>query len=135
VIGLDTNVLVRYLVQDDLVQSAKANQLIEEAVLQKKTIWIALVSLCETVWVLTKCYKLSKLEVTTILQQLLCTTQIKIENEKVARLALSDFESHKGVGFADCLIGRQNLENGCEFTYTFDRAAFEWLPAIYSGVS
>lgn len=133
-IGLDTNVLVRYLVQDDPVQSNRANRLIETAVQQGNILWICLVTLCETIWVLNKCYKLSKEELLPILEELLLIPQIKVENDDVVRQALRDYEKSKKIGFPDCLIGRQNLHRGCSLTYTFDKAAVAQLPTVYKGL-
>ncbi|MBA3237209.1 MAG: type II toxin-antitoxin system VapC family toxin [Parachlamydiaceae bacterium] len=130
-IGLDTNVLVRYLVQDDPIQSKLANKLIEKTVDSAEILWICQLTLCETVWVLKKCYKLSKEEILHILHALLLVPQIKVENENVIYLALRDFERTKKVDFTDCLIGRQNAHNGCESTYTLDEAAADQLSEIY----
>lgn len=130
-IGLDTNVFVRYLVQDDVVQSNLANRLIEEAVAAEKILWICQITLCETIWVLKKCYKLSNNEISHILQEILLIPQIKIENESVIASAIKDFEMNNNVGFSDCLIGRQNAHNGCEITYTFDKAAAKRLSTLF----
>ena len=111
-IGLNTNVLVRYLVQDDPIQSQKATNLVETSVKSGNHLWICQVTLCETIWVLQKCYKLTKEEVCHILHQLLSTPQILVENDDVAWLALLDFERNKKIGFVDFIIGRQNFEQG-----------------------
>lgn len=131
-IGLDTNILVRYLVQDDPFQARLANQLIEQVVALGKKIWICQITLCETVWVLKKCYDISKEKIRHILLELLLTPQIKIENEEALWLALKDFEAISGVGIADCLIGRLNAQHGCEVTYTFDKKAVTNLPSLYA---
>lgn len=130
-IGIDTNILVRYLVQDDPTQSNLANQLIERTVDSGKCLWISQITLCETLWVLKKCYKLPKEEILHILQELLLVPQIKVENIEATWLALTDFETSLNVGFADCLIGRQNASNGCEITYNFDKAAATQLSGVY----
>lgn len=134
-IGLDTNVLVRFLVQDDPFQSNLANRLIEQTVDSGKILWISQVTLCETVWVLKKCYKLSKAEILHILHEILLVLQIKVENEIAVNLALIDFETTNKVDFADCLIGRQNAQNNCERTYTFDEAAATQLSELYTELS
>jgi predicted nucleic-acid-binding protein len=134
-IGLDANILVRYLAQDDPAQSKLANQLIEYAVETGALLWICQITLCETVWVLKKCYKMSKQEIIHILQELLQIPQIKVEHDDATWIALNDFETNKDVSFADCLIGRQNIQNGCVITYTFDKAAATQCPAIYKALT
>ena len=120
-IGLDTNVVVRYLVQDDPKQSKQANSIIEKAISNGETLFISLITLCEIAWVLESCYEVSKKELIDVFKRLLQTQQIKIENEDVARHALHDFEHHTGIDFSDSLIGRQNVSNGSSLTYTFDK--------------
>jgi len=134
-IGLDTNILVRYLAQDDPHQSKLANQLIEHAVETGTLLWICQITLCETVWVLKKCYKMSKQEIIYILQELLQIPQIKVEHDDATWIALKEFETNKEVGFADCLIGRQNIQSGCVITYTFDKAAASACPTIYEALT
>lgn len=133
-IGLDTNVLVRYLVQDDLEQSERANQLIEKHISEGETISINQITLCEIFWVLEKCYKLKKDELISILKSLLQTRQIKIEGEHAAWQALQDYEKKTKVGFPDCLIGRQNIHLGCRHTFTFDNDAIKQLPDLFKKV-
>lgn len=130
-IGLDTNVIVRYLVQDEPEQSDQANRLIEKAVANGETFWISQITLCEIVWVLERCYSSSKTELIDVIKQLLQTQRIRVEHDDVARQALRDFEHHEGVDFSDCLIGRQNSSNDCFFTYTFDKKAAKKLHAIF----
>lgn len=130
-IGLDTNVVIRYLVQDEPKQSKLASQVIEKAVADGETLRISQITLCEIVWVLERCYNTSKKELIDVLKQLLQTQQIRIEHDSVARQALRDFEVHSGVDFSDCLIGRQNAANDCSFTYTFDKNAAKKLPGIF----
>ena len=130
-IGLDTNVVVRYLVQDDLKQSELANSIIEKAIVEGQTLRISQVTLCEIVWVLERCYEVSKKEIVGVLKQLLQTQQILVEQDGVARQALSDFEHHSGVDVSDCLIGRQNISSDCSFTYTFDKNAAKKLRATF----
>ena len=130
-IGIDTNVIVRYIVQDDTEQSGRANRMIEKAIANKETIKISQVTLCELVWVLERCYDVSKKEVVAVLKQLLQTRQIHVEGEQTARIALQDFERHKGIDFSDCLIAHQNIANHCSYTYTFDKKAAKQLPEIF----
>ncbi len=120
-IGLDTNVLVRYIAQDDPVQSPKATRLIESLAADAPG-YVSLVSTVELVWVLTGCYASAKAEVCMVLETLLRTKEIIVENADVAWKALRLFKA-SDADFADCLIERSANEAGCGYTATFDRDA------------
>ena len=100
-IGLDTNVLVRYFAQDDEAQSAQATTLMESLTDQAPG-FVSLVTLVELVWVMQGAYKAKKADVVVILQMLLQTREVAIENTEVALQALAHFADSKA-GFADCL--------------------------------
>ena len=119
--GLDTNVLVRYLVQDDPVQSRRANATISDAVARGEQCSIDAVVLCELVWVLRDAYGFDKATVVATLAKLLDTAQLVVEQADVARQALDDYRRARG-DFADYLIGWRNRRSGCVDTVTFDRA-------------
>ena len=122
-IGIDTNILVRYLVQDAPVQAAIVNKLMARCEDDEDEIWIAQITLCEMVWVLESCYKFSKQEILKVFNALFEITQIKMENSAIVYEALSDYKKHKKSDFADCLIGKNNRVHGCSSTYTFDKGA------------
>jgi predicted nucleic-acid-binding protein len=130
-IGLDTNVLIRYLTQDDPKQSATANHFIKKSVSHGENLWIGLITLCETVWVLERAYSLSKSEITEVLRSLLSTKQIQFQEKDSVWQALGDFEESRNVSFSDCLIGRQNLSHECSHTYTFDKEAAKKLTTFH----
>ena len=119
--GLDTNVLVRYLTQDDAAQSRKANAVIAEAVEQGESCSINAIVLCELTWVLQDAYGFDKATIVTTLERLLDTAQLVVEHADVVRRALDDYSRGSG-DFADYVIGWRNRENGCAETLTFDRA-------------
>lgn len=120
-IGLDTNVLVRYFAQDHKVQSAQATILMESLSDQTPG-FVSLVTLIELVWVMQGAYKAKKNDIVTILEKLLQTREIIIENADVALQALSRFAESKA-GFADCIIERSGYRSGCVYTVTFDNDA------------
>lgn len=126
-IGLDTNVIIRFLTQDDKLQSALANKVITQSTKQGQLLWISLITLCETVWVLERAYNISKDEMINILNQLLQTQELAFEKHNVVWHALHDYKTCKSTGFVDCLIGRQNISNDCIYTYTFDKDAVKEL--------
>ena len=117
-IGLDTNVLVRYVTQDDPLQSAKASELIESLSTLSPG-FVSLVSVVELVWVLQSCYQSAKSDVVVVLETLLRTRELTIEHAETLWQALRRFTASKA-DFADCLIERCARAAGCEYTATFD---------------
>ncbi|KTB65756.1 type II toxin-antitoxin system VapC family toxin [Pseudomonas allii] len=122
-IGLDTNVLVRYVTQDDPVQSAKASELIESLTTASPG-FISLVSIVELVWVLQSCYQSAKSDVVIVLETLLRTRELTVEHGEIIWQALRKFVANKA-DFADCLIERCAHAAGCEYTATFDLNAIK----------
>jgi predicted nucleic-acid-binding protein len=117
VTGLDTNVLLRYLLRDDPGQAARAGREIERG----ERFLIDAIVLCEVVWVLEAGYGLSRRDVAATLERLLATAQFEIESKDLAIAALDDFR-RSTADFSDCLIGRRNRAAGAEETVTFDRS-------------
>lgn len=122
-IGLDTNVLVRYVTQDDPVQSAKASELIESLTTASPG-FISLVSIVELVWVLQSCYQSAESDVVMVLETLLRTRELTVEHAEIIWQALRKFVANKA-DFADCLIERCAHAAGCEYTATFDLNAIK----------
>lgn len=122
-IGLDTNVLVRYIAQDDPKQSPIATKLITSLTTENPG-FISQVSLVELVWVMQSCYKASKPEVVAILETLLSTRELVVENTEIAIKALKIFETSKA-DFSDCLIERTANKAGCLHCVSFDTHAIK----------
>ncbi len=120
-IGLDTNVLVRYVMQDDPKQSQKASRLIESLTPEAPG-FVPLVSLVELVWVLTSCYDLTRDQVGQALEGLLRAKEIVLDRAEQVSQALRTFGA-SSADFADCLIERTAAAAGCEKTMTFDAGA------------
>lgn len=118
--GLDTNVLVRYLTQDDPRQSKRANALVAETVASGERLFVSAVVLSELVWVLRGPYAFDKATVVSTLERLLATAQLEIDQKDLVREALEDYRLGGG-DFADYVIGRRGREAGCEQTASFDR--------------
>ncbi len=110
-IGLDTNVLVRYLTQDDKEQAGKFQSL-----------FINNVVLCELVWVLSRGYKYKKENITYVLRHIFSTKEFAFEKGSILWEALDEYE-HNALDFSDALISRINHNNKCETSYTFDKSA------------
>lgn len=120
-IGLDTNVLVRYFQQDDPAQSAKASTLIESFTAERRG-FIASSVLVELAWVLSSKYKISRGDMATILERLLLAEEVVIEQPAVVWQALQVYRGSKA-DFADCLIERIGAAAGCDYTVTYDQDA------------
>ena len=122
--GLDTNVLVRYLTQDDPKQSAWATREIEGAAARGEKFFLQPMVLCELVWVLESAYHLPKPDILKVLERILRTAQFEMAEKEVLWLALADYRPGKG-DFSDYHLGRANQRDGAEMTLTFDRALKE----------
>jgi predicted nucleic-acid-binding protein len=118
-IGLDTNILVRYLTQDDPAQSRKANAEIEKGLAGGHTFYIADIVLCELVWVLETAYGYDRREIVLVLENILRTKQFQFANKDLLWKSLADYRTKKG-DFADHLIGQAGHKAGCRETLTFD---------------
>lgn len=115
--GLDTNVLLRYLLKDDAAQAARAERELE----QDERFLIDGIVLCELVWVLEAGYGFSRTNIAGALDKILATAQFEIESKDLVLVALDDFR-RSAVDFSDCLIGRRNRSTGAPETVTFDRS-------------
>ena len=123
-IGLDTNVLVRYLVQDDAAQASAASRLIGTQCTSDDPGFVSLLVLAELVWVLDRAYGYARHQVADVLNAILTAAELKAEQPDLARRALVDFE-HGPADFADYLIGHVNAASGCSTTATFDKRAMK----------
>lgn len=121
-IGLDTNVLVRYIVEDDPKQAVLATKLIDESSSAQKPAFINLMVLCELVWVLTRAYGCDRIQMKEVLQNILLTENFIVEHHDVAWLALHDYDEGNA-DYPDCLISRLNQASECTTTWTFDKKA------------
>ena len=120
-IGIDTNVLVRYIAQDHPAQSRKATALIERECSEAEPGFVGLVVLAEVVWVAESCYSASREEQRQIVRRILETRQLVVQDAETAWQALRLFEQSKA-DFADCLVERTAAAAGCVRTVTFDKA-------------
>lgn len=121
-IGLDTNVLVRHMVQDDEAQAALARELLEERCSPAVPGHVALIVLCELVWVLGSAYGYTRGQIALALGQILVTDCLDVEEHALAWAALRDYET-SGADYADAIISRLNRTRGSRTTFTFDRKA------------
>ena len=119
--GLDTNVLVRYIMQDDPRQSALATRLLESLTADAPG-FVSLISVVELSWVLSSAYELDRVQLVQAIEALLRTKEIVVDRAETVWKAVRLFQSAHA-DFADCLIERSAAAAGCERTMTFDRGA------------
>jgi predicted nucleic-acid-binding protein len=122
VIGLDTNVIVRYLAQDDVRQAAIATRLIEGSLSAEARGFVSIVTLAEIVWVMSSNYRAARAAVADIVEGLLTAPQLAIEKADVIWRALRAFRDSKA-DFSDAVIVELGRDAGCTKTITFDRHA------------
>lgn len=124
-IGLDTNVLVRYLAQDDPKQAARATRLIEQELTAATPGFISLVVLAELCWVLARLYGASRDEVRQTVHDVLGSPQFHLERREVVQAAVQRAKGSKTskTSFVDVLIAQAAQAEGCSHTVTFDKAA------------
>ena len=121
-IGIDTNVLVRYIVQDDPKQSRIATKLIETSLSATNKGFISSVVLCEVVWVLKRLYRQPKDRLLLVVKTILEAEAFEVEHRDCAWRAYYDFD--EGLAdFSDYCLARINKTYGATFTATFDERA------------
>jgi predicted nucleic-acid-binding protein len=121
-IGIDTNVLVRYLTDDDDEMADRAERLLDRECDPDRQAFINAVVLSETAWVLRRHYRYSREQIATVIDALLRAPSIAVEHDELVEHALDDYRS-TSVDFTDALIGIINRQSGCAVTATFDRKA------------
>jgi predicted nucleic-acid-binding protein len=129
-LGIDTNVLVRFLVRDDPEQFERARRLIRRELGGGETVLISLLVVLETEWVLRSRYKVTKAEIVAALSALLDAVELEFEDEPSVEEAVFTWKD-SAAEFADCLINARHRALGCRATATFDARASK-LPGFVS---
>jgi predicted nucleic-acid-binding protein len=119
--GLDTNVLVRYLTQDEPAQARRASAIIEGTLAKGGNCYLSVIVLCEIAWVLRGAYGLKKKSILLAVDQILETAGFLVEDRDLVREAVEQFRLGRG-DFTDYLLGARNRAAGCSDTVTFDRS-------------
>ena len=117
-IGLDTNILVRFLTQDDPIQSPRATEIIERRLTEENPGFVSIVAMVETVWVLDRAYRLAANEIAAAVE----TDVLVVENEPEVFSAMIALKEGQG-SFADAVIAALGTRAGCSCTLTFDQKA------------
>jgi predicted nucleic-acid-binding protein len=120
-IGLDTNLLVRFFITDDAVQQTKVDAIMRSLSVEKPG-WIGLAVLMELAWVIRSTYRVDKNGIIQIFNSLLTRNELILEQADVVRQAIHLYQN-SNVSFGDCLISSSALAAGCTQTLTFDRDA------------
>jgi len=120
--ALDTNVLIRYLTQDDPKQSPRATEVIERRLTREQPGFVSLVTMAEMVWVLGRVYGLADREIANAVERMLQADTLMVQNEQQVFTAMVALRQGWGE-FADALIGALGAWAGCESTLTFDKKA------------
>lgn len=121
-VSLDTNVLVRFIVKDDVVQSRLAVGLINKTKASGHLALVTTLVVLECEWVLRSAYQFSKAEIISVLVSLLEAGEVRLENDPELARAL-ELWSHSKANFANCLILAHSRTLGCSTMYTFDKRA------------
>ena len=121
-IGLDANILVRHLAQDDPIQSPKATHLIERRLTEADPGFVSVVAMAETAWVLERAYGLADADIAAAIERVLQADVIMVESEQEVFTAMIALKEGRG-SFADALIGALGARAGCSRTLTLDRKA------------
>jgi predicted nucleic-acid-binding protein len=121
-IGLDTNVLVRYLTQDDPAQSRQATELIGRRLSAENPGFISVVAMVEMAWVLERSYRLAAADIATAIERVLQAAELIVESQQDVFTPMIVLKQGRG-SFADALIGALCRRAGCSVTITFEKTA------------
>ena len=120
-IGLDTNILIRFVMQDNAEQSAAVATLFDQLTIEEPG-YISVGTLLEMVWVLKTRYRVPKHELAFVLEHLLRTRTLLLQHEREVSRAFAQWQTGPG-SFSDLLIAELNAAAGCSTTLTFDKEA------------
>lgn len=121
-VALDTNVIVRYIAQDDPVQSVAATRIFEEVITDKNHGFVSAIALCETIWVLSRAYGQPRDKLAEVIEVLLKANNLELEHRDLVWSVLDDYRTGQA-DFSDYLIARIGKANGASTTLSFDAKA------------
>jgi predicted nucleic-acid-binding protein len=123
--GLDTNILVRYLTQDDPVQSRQAAEIIERRLTNASLGFVSVVAMAEIAWVLDRAYGFTTKEIAAAIERMLQIEVLLIQHEEEVFAAMIALKQGRA-SFADVLIAELGARVGCVHTLTFDQKALRF---------
>ena len=122
-IGIDTNILLRFVLKDDMEQYAQAKEFVLENCTELSPGYINRVVACEFAWTLERSYRFGRAEIASTFVLLLAAAGFVFENRDAIERVLDYYRDVRGVGFVDMLVAELNREAGCSATATFDKRA------------
>jgi predicted nucleic-acid-binding protein len=120
--ALDTNILIRFLVKDDVSQAETVYRLFKHAESEKITFFVPLLVMLETIWVLSSVYEISRTEILDVINDILYLPILKFEGQTALKRFLMDARN-KNADLSDILISSSAKESGCESMLSFDKKA------------
>ncbi len=126
-INLDTNILLRYIVEDDSGRLSRAADIIESCT-EEEPGFIVNGMLFELLWALESAYNFSRQEIAQVMDIILTTPELKVEHKECVWAALKTYRSSANIDFPDALIGQVGAKYNCATTKTFDEKAAQNLP-------
>jgi predicted nucleic-acid-binding protein len=127
---IDTSVLLRFLVKDDLAKAKAVEKLMKESKNKNITLYVLPVTILEIVWVAEKVYRLSRKTIRELVEAILNTPELKCLLEPVFRQALIVYET-QGIKFADAVMGHWGLDEGLSTVYTYDEKDFHKIAGLH----
>lgn len=121
-IGIDTNILVRFITQDDSKQAEIASKFLAKYSDRRSYLFVSNVVVCELIWVLTRAYKYPKRDILDVLEELFSSMEFAFEDINLLFNALVTFEE-SDAEFPDTLISHIHTQNRCTKTYSFNKTA------------
>jgi predicted nucleic-acid-binding protein len=126
---VDTSVILRILIKDDELKSRAAVNLLKRAGEKDLILYLLPVAVLETVWVLEKVYAFSRKDVREVVEAILNTPELKVEQEAVFRKALKTYDE-KNIKFADAVMGYWGLDKGYTTVFTYDEKDFKRIEGL-----
>ncbi len=120
--ALDTNILVRFLIQDDKAQANKVNNLLASSEQDKETLFIPILVILELIWVLQSVYEVKRKDIILALSTLLQMPVLAFEKQSTLRECIISAEQFSG-DLSDILISHSALSSSCKTVLTFDKKA------------
>ena len=120
--GIDTNILIRFLVGDDELQAKKVYNIFKKAELNKKELFVPLLVILELIWVLESVYEVTRTEILDSISELLLMPILKFEHQSALQKFTSSGQGSK-YDLSDLLIAHSAKKQGCESVITFDKKA------------
>jgi len=118
--GIDTNILIRFLIGDDELQAKKVYKIFKKAEAEKNELFVPLLVILELIWVLESVYEISRIEILESISDLILMPILKFENQSTLQQFTNAAQGNK-YDLSDLLISHSAKTQGCETVITFDK--------------